>query len=235
MTRSGEKPSRSRLRRTLSVALPVLAVAALIVAWRLGVLSRFDSPERVAEELRSLQQNPLAIAYVLGAFALGTLLFMPITVLVAGTLISFGPVHGFVYALAGIQLAGASTYWFGRLIGAGAFDMFMGPRLARFRDQLNTHALRASIAARLLPLGNFTLLNWLIGGMRVPFWTFFLGNALGSIPGLVVFALFADRLVAAAGDPSPARIALLLGCAVIVVALGYFTHKAVRSSARRGG
>lgn len=234
MTRSGD-PSRSRLRRTLSVALPVLAVVGLVIAWRLGVLSRFDSPEKVAEALRSLRQNPWAFAYVVAAFGLGTLLFMPITVLIAGTLISFGPAHGFVYALAGVQLAGASTYWFGRLIGAGAFDMFTGPRLARFRDQLRTHALRASIAARLLPLGNFTLINWLIGGMRVPFWTFFLGNALGALPGVLVFALFADRLVAAAGAPSPASIALLLGCAVIVIALGYFTHKAVRSSARRGG
>lgn len=173
------------------VAVTLLVIAAL---WAFGVFDRFDSPQRFAEALRGVRDAPLGVLYVVLAFVLGTLVFVPITVLIAGTLLVFGAARGFAIALLGIQLASVVTYACGRLLGARVFDRFNGPRIARFRASLQRNAFLASIAARLLPVGNFTMINALIGSMRVPFFVFFCGNAVGAAPGLFVFAFFADQL-----------------------------------------
>jgi phospholipase D1/2 len=139
---------------------------------------------------------------------------MPITALIAGTLLAFEPVRGFFYAFFGVQLAATTTYYCGRLLGGRALDHLSGPRIRKLQKLLREHAVRASAAARALPVGNFTLLNWLIGGLRVPFRWFILGNALGSLPGLLVLAIFANRLASALKNPQPEQIALLVGVGV---------------------
>jgi uncharacterized membrane protein YdjX (TVP38/TMEM64 family) len=179
----------------------------------------------VADVLRSLRGSPLGIVYVLLGYALGTLIFMPITALIAGTLLALGPLHGFFYAFIGVQLAATTTYYCGRLLGARALDHLRGPRVRKLRALLREHAVRASAAARALPVGNFTLINWLIGGLKVPFRQFILGNALGALPGLIVLSVFADRLGSALKDPQPEQIALLLGVGVAALLLIYLAQR----------
>lgn len=193
---SGERPvpKRGGRARWTAIVPGLITLVAIAVLWASGVFDRFDSPEHIAEALRHARDAPLGVAYTLLAFVLGTLVFVPITVLIAGTLLVFGPARGFAFALLGVQLASVATYLVGRALGARALDRFDGPRVQRFRASLHRNAFVASIGARLLPVGNFTLINVLIGSMRVPFFVFFCGTALGATPGLLVFAFVADRL-----------------------------------------
>jgi uncharacterized membrane protein YdjX (TVP38/TMEM64 family) len=69
------------------------------------------------------------------------------------------------------------------------------------------------------------LINWLIGGLKVPFRWFILGNALGSLPGLLVLAIFANRLASALRDPQPEQIALLVGVGFGFMLLIYFAQR----------
>jgi uncharacterized membrane protein YdjX (TVP38/TMEM64 family) len=211
---------------------PLLPFVVLLVVWFSGGLSRFDTPEEVAGALRSLRGSPLALGYVLLGYAVGTLVFMPITALIAGTLLAFGPLVGFCYAFIGVQLAATTTYYCGRLLGGRALDHLRGPRVRKLRELLCEHAVRASAAARALPLGNFTLLNWLIGGLKVPFRWFIVGNALGTIPGLLVLSLFADRLASVLRDPQPEQIALLVGAGVAALLLIYVTQRVAKRFVR---
>jgi uncharacterized membrane protein YdjX (TVP38/TMEM64 family) len=207
------------------VFLPLIPLAALVVAWLCGALDRFDSPAKVADLLGALRGEPLALGYVLAGFVVGALSFVPITALIAGTLLAFKASPGFWYALLGVQLAAAATYWFGRALGAHSLQYLSGPRITKLKRQLTEHAVRASASARVLPVGNFTLINWLIGGMRVPFHRFMLGNLLGSLPGLLVFAVFAERLGSALRDPQPGQLAVALGVGVGALLLGYLAEK----------
>ena len=198
----------------LAMFAPLIPLVVLAAVYLSGGLDRFDSADEIAEALRALQNDPFALGYVLLGYGLGTLIFMPITALIAGTLLAFEPVRGFFYAFIGVQLAATTTYYCGRLLGGRALDHLSGPRIQKLRTLLRENAVRASAAARALPVGNFTLINWLIGGMRVPFRWFILGNALGALPGLLVLAIFANRLASALKDPQPEQIALLVGVGV---------------------
>ena len=220
---NAERPSS--LAGKLALFAPLLPLLALLVVWLSGGLSRFDTPDEIANAFGTLRDNPYGLLYTLLAFGVGTLFFMPITALIAGALLAFGSLRGFCYAFLGVQLAAATTYYVGRALGGRALDQLRGPRIQRLRTLLQQHAVRASAAARALPVGNFTLINWLIGGMKVPFRSFIVGNVLGSTPGLIALAVFADRLASALRDPQPQQIALLLGVGVSALLLIYAAQR----------
>jgi len=226
---SGEQKSIAGKLAMFAPLVPLVVLAAVYLG---GGLERFDSADEIAGALRSLRDDPFALGYVLLGYGLGTLLFMPITALIAGTLLAFEPVRGFFYAFIGVQLAATTTYYCGRLLGGRALDHLSGPRIRKLRTLLREHAVRASAAARALPVGNFTLINWLIGGLRVPFRWFILGNALGSLPGLIVLAIFANRLASALRNPQPEQIALLVGVGIGFMLFIWFAQRLGKRFAR---
>lgn len=215
-------------QRVLTLLLPVIPLLAVGAIWYFADLGRLDTPEKVASAAHSLREDPLALLYVLVAFGLGTLLFFPITALVLGTTLAFDPVQGFAYAYAGALVGSAVTYWTGRWAGSAALDYLGGPRMARFRQELHTHAFRASVIARVLPVGNFSVINMLSGSLRIPFSSFALGNLVGLAPGVLIFTLFAEQIAAALHSPSRKNFALLIVAALLFVGLGLLFKRWVR-------
>jgi phospholipase D1/2 len=206
-----------------------LPLALALAVWALGGLERFDTPVEIAEAARAVRDRPLlGFASVMLGFGLGSLLFVPITVLIGGTLLTFDPMHGFFYALLGVQLAATTTYWCGRALGGRAVDYLSGPKIARFREQLRRHAFRASVIARLLPVGNFTLINWLIGGMRVPFAAFSAGTVVGVLPGLLAMSLFADQIAGGLRSGRMPRLELVALAIVAALAILYAARRLAR-------
>lgn len=181
-------------RRRLKLLAPLTLIAAAAAVWYFGDLGQLNSPEKVAAAARSLRDSPFALLYVMAAFALGSLLFFPITALMAGTALAFDAVHGFLYAYIAALTAAVVTYWVGRLIGSDILSYVRGPKIERFQRELETHAFRASIAARFVPVGSFALLNMLAGSLHVPFRAYVLGNMVGILPGAALLTLFADQL-----------------------------------------
>lgn len=214
----------------LAVFAPLVPLAVLIIVWVSGGLGDYGSPAKIAKALGALRDSPLGFGYATLGFTLGSLLFVPITALIAGTMLAFGPWLGFVYAFFGLQLAATATYWVGRALGGRALEYLSGSRIRKFRERLRSNAVSASAASRVLPIGNFTLINWLIGGMKVPFRSFILGNAIGALPGLILFAVFANRIATTLRDPEPEQIALLVGVGVVALAVGYFAQRFVKRS-----
>lgn len=230
-------PSRPGTRRPLLLIAPLLPVALALIVWLTGGLERVDSPEKIAETARALRDSPLGFGYVMLGFGLGTLLFIPVTALIAGTALAFDPVRGFVFSFVGVLFGASTTYWCGRLLGARTLDYFQGPRLVRIKHELCTRAFRASIVARLLPVGNFTVINLLTGSLRVPFIAYFFGNVVGALPGVIVLALFTDQLSAALRSPSATNITAVGVGLVVLVGLGIWLKRLMRRREReaRGG
>ncbi len=105
----------------------------------------------------------------------------------------FGIVLGTGLGLAAQLLGCAASYAWARLLGRGWAERRMegrfGHRLRPLRDALRQSPFEATLALRLLPVGNNLALN-LLGGMAgLAAGPFLAASALGYLPQTVVFAL----------------------------------------------
>ncbi|GGG50012.1 TVP38/TMEM64 family protein [Caldovatus sediminis] len=106
---------------------------------------------------------------------------------------AFGAVRGSGLALVAQLLGCALSFYWARLVGrdwaerrlAGRF----GRRLRPLRDVLAGSPFGATLAIRLLPVGNNLALNLLAGMAGIAALPYFAGSAIGYVPQTVVFAL----------------------------------------------
>ncbi|MGG5820535.1 TVP38/TMEM64 family protein [Falsiroseomonas sp. HW251] len=106
---------------------------------------------------------------------------------------AFGTVLGTVFALTAQMLGCAAAYAWARLVGrrwaerrlAGRF----GHRLRPLRDVLAGSPFQATLALRLLPVGNNLALNLLAGMTALKAVPFLAASLVGYLPQTVVFAL----------------------------------------------
>ena len=225
--------SRRRARRSLlHYAVLLGAVLLIAAAWRFTPLRDLMVVERLVEVGRELRDSPLSLLYVTMAFVVGGFVFFPITLLIAGTALLFDPWRGFFYAIVGSLTSACATYGIGRLLGRPMIErMLHTPRLRRFRDELRRRSFAATFGARLVPVGSFSLINMLAGALGVRFRSYFFGNLLGILPGILGFTLFADRLENTLVNPGVGNVTVLvLVLAAIVAALSL-----IRRALRRAG
>jgi uncharacterized membrane protein YdjX (TVP38/TMEM64 family) len=106
---------------------------------------------------------------------------------------AFGAAIGTALALLA-QLAGcALSFGWARLIGRDWAERRMtgrfGHRLRPLRDALAENPFSATLALRLLPIGNNLALNLLAGMAGIAFLPFLMASAIGYLPQTLVFAL----------------------------------------------
>jgi phosphatidylserine/phosphatidylglycerophosphate/cardiolipin synthase-like enzyme/uncharacterized membrane protein YdjX (TVP38/TMEM64 family) len=210
---------RRPVRRSLTgFALLVALVAAVAAAWRFTPLRQLLDPERLAALGLALRSHPFAPAAAIAAYLVGGLVFFPITLMLAATAFVFPPAAAIPISLAGVLASAAETYGLGRLVGRFRGDWLRGPRTARLEAQLRRRGILAVVAARLLPVGNFSIINMTAGALGIPFGAYMLGNALGVLPGVLGLTLFADRLGRAVRHPHPANLLVLTGVVAGILA-----------------
>jgi uncharacterized membrane protein YdjX (TVP38/TMEM64 family) len=218
-TRAASRPEQARSLRALlpSAAACLLAAGGIFCAWQFTELGEFTSLARVASAARELRVSPLGPLYAVLAFVAGALLFVPSTLLIAGTVLAFGAERGFACALAGCVLSGAAGYGMGRLLAHRLVRSFAGPRFEHLRGALCTRAFHATLIARLLPVANFHAVNMFAGSLGVPFCKFLLGNVVGVLPYVVLLSLFARRLHRVLADPSLQSLGWLAASAAVLL------------------
>ena len=141
---------------------------------------------------------------MLAAYLVGTLVFFPITLLLGATALVFPAPIAIVYCLVGALSARVDDLRHrtaGRtlspaLAAAPAPDAGQAASFA-------AAACCAVIAARMLPVGNFSLINITAGAFGVRFRDYLIGNAIGLLPGVLALTVFADRI--GATRPAAAR------------------------------
>lgn len=130
----------------------------------------------------------------------------------------FGALLGTGLALAAQLLGCAASYAWARLLGRDWAERRMagrfGHRLRPLRDALRQSPFEATLALRLLPVGNNLALN-LLGGMAgLAAGPFLAASALGYLPQTVVFALLGK------GTRVEGAWQLALGVGLFVVSAG---------------
>jgi len=209
----------ARLRMLLPVLLVVTAVA---LAWHAGfVPTRALLADLLADAMR-LRESPFAVPACVLAFVVGGILAFPVNLLIAASVVVFGPWLGGGCALAGVLASAATLHAIGRRLPLRWSARLHHPRWRRVRERLLDHGVLAIAFLRLVPVGPYSVISLLAGALHVRSRDYLVGTALGMLPGILVYAAFVDRARAALADPQPRAWLVVAGIIAfaIVLALG---------------
>ncbi len=213
-------PRRRRLRQ---VVIRSAVTLVLLLAFALLLRGEFTSGSRLlAQSLHYAEAHRfswLGISGVLVAYALASLLFVPVNLMIAATCAAFGGLVGFVYALAGSLVGATLAFGVGRGIGRDPVRRFAGRWVNAVSRRLSEHGLFAMTLLRLLPVAPFSVVNLVAGASEMKIRDFLLGSLLGMLPGLVLMTVFGDRLGAWLRRPDTGNLVILIGVTLAVVAL----------------
>ena len=208
--------SRQPLVR-LTIVLGLLALLGGL--WRWTPLHDWISPTHLAEWTNAIAALPLAPLLVGAGIALGSLLMIPLTLLILQSAFIFGPATGFLTAFMAAMVSAVAAFLIGRAVGRDGLQRLVTPRLARLSRGLARRGVLAVVAIRLLPVAPFTVVNMVLGAARVRLRHFTIGTAIGLAPGCFALTIFGDRLSQALRRPDVLNW-LILGLVVAALILG---------------
>jgi phospholipase D1/2 len=204
-------------------AVAVVALAAVVLGlWRFTSLADWIRPEPLERAVSVLRASPLAPLAVITLYVLGSLAFVPVTLLIAATAVAFPPLEGAVYALAGVLSASGAAFALGRALGRGIVRRAAGRRLNEVSRQIGRRGVLAMAAVRLVPIASFTVVNLVAGASHVRLRDFLLGTVLGVSPGILAITLLEDSLTGLVQEPGPGDalvVMLALGGLALLIAL----------------
>ncbi len=166
--------------------------------WRLGVLLALVAASAIAvlifplpplEEIRGFFGGTGwwgPAVFILG-YATLTLAPIPKSVLSIAAGLVFGLAAGIAVVFAAAILGAVVAFWLGRLLGREAVERFTGARVERIDELLRRRGLAAMIGVRLIPVLPFTVINYAAGLTSLRWRPYFLGTAIGILPGTVSF------------------------------------------------
>ena len=198
-------------------------IAALAAAWRFTRLSELITPAHVAHVARAVRTIGWAPLALVLAYTPAEFLMFPRAVLTLFGSIAFGAWLGAAYALAGIFIASAATYFAGHLLPDGSVRRLAGSRVERVAQGLARHGVLAVLAVRVVPVAPSGVEGVVAGAMRITLWKYLVGTMLGMAPGVLATAFFGGEVATALEDPSKVNywligaVVLLFGAVTFVV------------------
>jgi uncharacterized membrane protein YdjX (TVP38/TMEM64 family) len=211
-----ERAAARRPRWVLPVA--VLAIAcALTAVWRYTPLAAWTDADRAiawATEFSNLWWAPLLVIL---AYTPACIVLFPRAFITLLAVAAFGPWHGFAYAMCGILLACAITYYVGTRMNRQTVRRLARGKLTRMTQVMRHRGVIAMTAVRLVPLAPFAVVNVVAGAIHLRFRDFMIGSALGILPGTLVATVFGDQLVSGLKDPGSINLWLVGALAVALI------------------
>lgn len=216
MERTRARPT-SRPAAVLRLAvLAALLLGAALAWWRFGPTD-LEGLRAFARRARAMREMVWAApAFVVLYTAAGSL-GLPITPLTLAAGVVFGAAVGGALSWAGAVAGAAGGYLLARRLGAGAVHSLAGKRARKIDQVSNATTFLTLLRLQLIPVLPLGALN-LAGGMaRVPFGKYVAAAAVGVIPGSIIYAYFADQVIAgAAGAEFRSRTNVILASALLL-------------------
>lgn len=223
---TGDAPASVRQRAAAILAGSGIVMLAIAFGW-----SWFgDQGQVLVQQVLAgsdLSAGALVLAFVV--FVAASLLFMPITMLIAGTTAALGLGVGIPIAAAGTMASAFLAYALGRVCGQPVVTPLLGGRLLSIRQAILRHGVFSVAAIRLVPIAPFTVVNIAAGAINVRPVAFIAGTALGMAPGFIVLALLGAQLAVALTAPSWPAALLSLALIALWVAVALAAQRFVRS------
>lgn len=206
-------------RRLLALMLVAGLLVALALAWRYSPLRDYLNLRELLSIAESLRDLPFTGALVMLAYVIGSLLMVPVTLMIAATGMVFGVLPGAPYALLGSVLGAVAGYGLGKWLGHEAVVRVTGPRVNRLSRRIARRGVIAVVVVRLLPLAPFGVINLIAGISHIRLRDYVIGTVLGLSPGVLLTTLFAHHLLNAIRSPSEQTLGVLL---IVVLLLAGF-------------
>ncbi|GAA0586655.1 VTT domain-containing protein [Caenispirillum bisanense] len=230
-----DHPRRRRLRHLWTGLVLVAVLAAGVALWTFTPLREGLNPDvflQWAERMRGTPWTPLA---VLAAYVVLGLIAFPITVLITVTAMVFGPWLGFLYAGIGAITAAVVTFWVGHVLGRKLVQRYAGRGVNRMSKALGDRGIVAVVFLRVAPVAPFVLINLVAGASHVRFRDYLTGTVIGMLPGIAVMTLLGSSIMDLIHSPSPGRIALLVGCLALWLAVSIGLQRLVARRRQASG
>jgi uncharacterized membrane protein YdjX (TVP38/TMEM64 family) len=197
-------------------AIAIAGALALLVlaAWTGWLLYDSGHLSRAALVALGERSGPWAPLILMGlmvlAVVIGPIPTVPISV-ASGAV--FGPLAGFIYAMAGALIGAALSFRIARLLGQPIMRRFLGGHIA-FCPACSTRLLFLVIlVARLLPVVSFAFVSYGAGLTAMRTGAFLLATAIGMVPMTALYVAAGTSLTA-----SPA-VAAIGGLVVVILVL----------------
>src|SRR5258705_648010 len=149
MTVCRNNEGKNQKRRIWVGVIVLFLLFAAASAWKWTPLADLIDVHRLSGWATSLRQSPVRHFYLLGAYVIGSILLVPITVMILVTAIVFGPVMGSLYSIVGSLLGAAVTYAICRLLGQDFLRKTPGAKWRRFEQKIRLTGI--------VPAGNLPL------------------------------------------------------------------------------
>jgi phospholipase D1/2 len=167
---------------------------------------------------------------VILAYTPASFIMFPRWLITMTAVLAFGPWKGFVYAMAGVILAGTATFLPGRMVGRDTVRHLAGPRLKPVMKFMEQKGLIAVTLVRLVPVAPFPVVNLVMGAMRVKFWHFVAGTFIGMLPGMLAATVLSEQLAAALEDPTRVNFWMIAAAVLGLMTLAFFGQRMLRRS-----
>jgi uncharacterized membrane protein YdjX (TVP38/TMEM64 family) len=199
--------------RMARLLLLCLLLVGAVIAWRWRAL--FGPAELGA----IIGRYPSAPLVFLAVHVVGSLLFVPRTVLAVAAGLLFGVGWGIVWAAIGSVAGAAAGFLVARHLNAGLFDLYRSDAIRSILERVEQGGWRAVAVLRLIPVIPHSLSNYGLGLTRLPLGGYAFGSLLGQLPLTIAYVDFGAAgeraMFNAAGWLSPT----LIGLAALAVSL----------------
>jgi uncharacterized membrane protein YdjX (TVP38/TMEM64 family) len=211
MEARGYKKNHPRMRRALTRLLALFLIASLVLLiWRWSPLVERVGPEEIGNLLDRVSDHAYSGPLVVAIYLLGSLIFFPVTALIAATGVAFGPWEGLIWASIATLVAAIVYYYLARLLPPGLVDRRFGRWTRRMGSRFQRDGIVAIMIARNVPFAPFQLVNVVAGLANIRFSDYLIGTILGMGPTLLALTILGDRLRGAWDAPTLENVALLL-------------------------
>jgi len=163
----------------VKVALALLVVALLVVAWRLDILALFADPERMRDML--LAQGSTGYVIFVAAFAVFQALGIPQMAFVVGASYVWPKPIAFALSLAGALGASSLGFGFARYVARDWVAARIPPRFRRFDEKIAQRAFSTVFVVRLIFWGN-PLWHLFFGISRLTFRDYIFATTVAYVP-----------------------------------------------------
>lgn len=202
--------------RHVFLALWAMAAAAAFYAWWQSGIPLKGLPDALRDLVE--ESGPWGPAVFCALCVARALTLAPVSPFVLAAGLVWGPWLGMFWAWVAVNLSGWAAYGVARSMGREWVAAHETPWMAKAEARLVSHPFSTSLVLRLLGLP-FDSVNYACGLAGIPFLPYVAGSALGVLPGVITFALFAGAY------DDPRAVAASIGVFVGGLALAFFLKR----------
>ena len=203
----------------------LLPLIGLALAWRYTSLGDWLTLDRISQWLLAARDSIWAPVVVVGGYVLGTILLVPLGLLILATAATFDTGTAIVFSLLGTLSGGVATFGLGSFLGRDVVRRVAGARLNRISKKLARRGILTVVSIRLVPLAPYAIVNLVAGATHLSLRDFLLGTLIGVLPGILALTIFETTVERAIREADAMSIALAVAVGAAVVCVGLVVQR----------